>query len=242
MPFQVTLNDFATIGLLIFMEVILSFDNALVLAILARRLHKDEQNRALMYGLVASIVLRFGALSIAAYLMRWLWVKYVGGGYLVYVAVSHWFSKKAEDGFGGEKKRSFWAMVGLITLADLAFAVDSILAAVALSNKLWVVVTGALIGVVCMRFAAKSFIVLLDKFPNFEQTAYILVFGVGVKLILDGFHLPGVDFHSSSSVAFWIFWIYVVTAIAYGLMPAKKGKEAALKHLAALDSATSKKD
>lgn len=236
MPLQISLNDIATIGLLTFMEVILSIDNALVLAILARRLPKHEQNKALMYGLVASIVLRIGALAIAAYLMKWLWVKYVGGGYLVYVAVAHWMSKKEEDGFGGGKQRSFWTMVFLITLADLAFAIDSILAAVALSNKLWVVITGAIIGVVCMRFAAKSFMVLLDKFPNFEQTAYILVFGVGVKLIIDGLQLESINFHSSSSPAFWIFWIYVVAAIAYGLLPAKKHKQT-VKDLKAVDEA-----
>src|SRR3989344_2643445 len=105
MPIQITVNDIATIGLLTLMEVILSIDNALVLAILARRLPREDQNKVLMYGLVASIILRVGALAIAAYLMRWLWVKYVGGAYLVYVAASHWLSKAEAGGADGGKRR-----------------------------------------------------------------------------------------------------------------------------------------
>lgn len=223
---QVTFHDFATIGLLIFMEGILSIDNALVLAIIARDLPKEQQAKALTYGLAGAIVFRIVALGSASFLMHWTWVKFAGGAYLVWIAVDHWRKNRfPEDDF--EKPRapkSFWAAVFLIEMTDIAFAVDSILAAVALSNKLWVICVGGVIGLIAMRFAAKGFMVILEKYPRFEESAYILVFGVGIKLFIDGLHLEAVNFHSPSSPAFWAFWIYVIAAIAYGFSPARKAE------------------
>ncbi len=88
----------------------------------------------------------------------------------------------------GEQSR-FWKTVIVIELTDIAFAVDSILAAMALAgsrrSKLWVVITGGIIGVILMRFAAAAFIRLLDRFPRFELAAYLLVILIGGKLVLD---------------------------------------------------------
>lgn len=221
---QITAQDIAAIGLLIFMEGILSIDNALVIAVIARGLPKEQQMKALTYGLIGAVVFRILALFSAALLMQWIWVKYVGGAYLIWVAVSHWLKKGPEELPAGVSAapKSFWKTVILIELTDVAFAVDSILAAVAVSSKLWVVITGGLIGLICMRFAAKTFIVILQKFPNFELSAYLMVFGVGIKLIIDGMKLPGIDFHSSSSPASWVFWGYALLSVAVGFIPGKK--------------------
>ena len=220
----IELQDLFTIGLLVFMEGILSIDNALALALIARQLPKNLQARALTYGIVGAVVFRFAALALAGYLMKWVWVKYVGGAYLVWMAVSHWVKKKdqhIEEHQKPTSAMSFWKVVILIELTDIAFAVDSILAAVALSPKLWIVVTGGVVGLIMMRVAANVFIRLLERFPNFEFTAYLLVFTVGVKLIVDGLKLPGINFHSSESPAFWVFWVVVVVAIALGFKAKK---------------------
>ena len=227
-------NDVITIGLLIFLEGILSIDNAVVLALLAARLPKHQQKKALTYGLIGAFVFRFIAIGLAAYLMEWRWVKFVGGGYLVYVAVAHWL-KGAEDPNAPTHGSSanFWKTVAVIELTDIAFAVDSILAAVAITTKFWVVLTGGVLGVILMRFAAGAFIQLLKRFPRLEQSAYFLVFLIGSKLFIDGFHWKGIDFHSSSSPAFWIFWGLMLGSIVYGLIkPSGKDKshaEAVLK-------------
>lgn len=84
---------------------------------------------------------------------------------------------------------TFWKMVLIIELTDIAFAVDSILAAMALAgsrdDKLWVVVAGGFLGVVLMRFAAAVFVGLLERFPRFELSAYLLVAVIGLKLVID---------------------------------------------------------
>ena len=195
----------------------------MVLALLAGKLPPHQQKKALTYGLVGAIGFRLIALFFVTHLMRWVWVKFVGGGYLLYVALSHFLSKKPAEEESSARKISsnFWKAVVVIELTDIAFAVDSILAAVAISKKLWVVFTGGVIGLILMRFAASLFIKLLKKFPAFETSAYLLVFIIGAKLILDGLHLPGVNFHSASSPATWIFWIAMAIAIGLGFRKVK---------------------
>lgn len=222
-----TPQDLITISFLIFLEGILSIDNALVLAVLARGLPPEQQRRALTYGLVGAVVFRLMAIGLAAHLMTLNWVKFAGGGYLIFLAAKH-FLKKPETPEEISKKpaNSFWKAVVLIELTDIAFAVDSILAAVALSNKYWVVFTGGILGVVLMRFAASMFLGLLEKFPFFETTAYLLVLIIGTKVFVEGLRLPGVDFHSSSSPYFWGFWALMLICVLLGFRrPPKDAKK-----------------
>jgi YkoY family integral membrane protein len=219
---DISTQDIALIGFLAFLEGILSIDNALVLAMMAKHLPPAQQKRALTYGLAGAVVFRIIALGLVTQLMKWTWVKFVGGGYLALVAIMHFIKKEDHDSDKPKKVKGFWATVAIIEVMDIAFAVDSILAAVALSNKFWIVFTGGFIGVIMMRFAATLFLKLLARFPAFETTAYLLVLVIGVKLIIDGFHFPGIDFHSSSSPAFWAFWGTMAACLLYGFMPKRK--------------------
>jgi YkoY family integral membrane protein len=269
-------QDLAVIGLLIVLEGVLSIDNALVLGLLAKRLPKRMQKRALTYGLVGAFVFRFLAIGTASYLLRWRVVKLLGGGYLVYIALKHFiFDRKPEsdehiavdaeeipilvdDRTGRElsqeeaevelrarstmaasaTRRDFWSTVAVIELTDIAFAIDSILAAIALVGsapaghvgphpKLWVVITGGILGVILMRFAAVMFISLLERFPRFETSAYLLVTVIGLKLLADwGFNTTEnphrVDFHDPANPAFWTFWIAMIICFCVGFLPKRK--------------------
>jgi predicted tellurium resistance membrane protein TerC len=133
----------------------------------------------------------------------------------------------------------FWPTVAVIELTDIAFAVDSILAAIgvlpakpaghsadAVHPKLWVVIVGGLLGVILMRFAAVIFIRLLERFPRFSSAAYWLVLVIGAKLLIDwGFnskeHPHNVDFHSPSALEFWLFWGAMAGSFAIGFIPKK---------------------
>src|SRR4051812_45469183 len=91
-------HDLIIVGLLVVLEGVLSIDNALVLGLLAKRLPKDQQSRALTYGLVGAFVFRFIAIATASYLLHWRSVKLLGGGYLIYVAIKHFLlAEKAPD-------------------------------------------------------------------------------------------------------------------------------------------------
>ena len=247
--------DLGVIALLVFFEGLLSIDNALVLALLARRLPKPLRAKALTYGLAGAFVFRSIMVGSAAFLLQWRIVKLIGGGYLLWISLQHCFLKKPEpppsldDADGGPADRpapSFWATVALIEVTDVAFAVDSILAAIALVGsappghvgphpKLWVVIAGGMIGVMLMRVAAAMFIKLLERFPRFETSAYLLVLTIGLKLLADwGFnseqHPDRANFHDPSSPLFWTFWSVMVVCIAIGFLPQRKTILAADEH------------
>ncbi|MDA1231188.1 MAG: hypothetical protein O2856_10475 [Planctomycetota bacterium] len=303
-------KDLFVILLLVLLEGLLSIDNALVLGLLASRVPKQLQGRALTYGLVGAFVFRFIAVATAQYLLEWHVVKLIGGGYLIYISVKHFFFESKEDveekividsagdvglrraetgdRLTGEQElteiqervpvpltedvihafkdrqqedassaatsapsiaeiaisagRSFWTTVVVIELTDIAFAVDSILAAIGLVGpppeghsaaafhpKLWVVVTGGLLGIVLMRVAAAMFIRLLERFPRFELSAYLLIIVIGLKLLVDwGFnshdHPHAIDFHNYSKPEFWIFWMAMLAAFGTGFFPAGNTK------------------
>jgi YkoY family integral membrane protein len=267
-------HDLAIIGLLVVLEGVLSIDNALVLGILAKRLPKDLQKKALTYGLIGAFVFRLIAIGTAAYLLHWRVVKLLGGGYLVYVAVKHFvFENRAQSGesitvnASGEpvladaeghplsqadaEKRltetqpslvttavhaGFWPTVVVIELTDIAFAVDSIVAAIGVVGpppagstrhpKLWVVLIGGFLGVVLMRFAAVLFIRLLERFPRFETAAYLLVVLIGLKLMVDWAantpdHPHMINFHAVQSPAFWVFWVLMLACFCIGFIPSR---------------------
>jgi YkoY family integral membrane protein len=242
-----TPRDLAVIGLLVLLEGVLSIDNALVLGLLAGKLPRRLQGKALTYGLVGAFAFRLIAIATAQYLLHWDWVKLLGGGYLVYVAIKHFFlgekkepHEEANPQEPVEQNAPFWPTVVAIELTDIAFAVDSILAAIALVGpppvgahpsalhpKLWVVVTGGMLGVLLMRIAAVLFIRLLERFPRFETSAYLLVLVIGLKLLLDfvfnSSEGPDVlNFHSTHSAAFWAFWLLMIACFALGFLPRRQ--------------------
>lgn len=173
-----------TVFSLAILETLLSLDNAVVLALMASELPEREQKKALKYGLWGAVILRILAVYFATRLVSIAWVKALGGAYLLWLAIVY-FVKKG----GGKKKthrtsKNFWAVVFWIELTDLVFAIDSILAAVAITSNYWAIVAGGLMGVVAIRFAAGRFIVLLERYPKIETFAYLLVAGVGLKVLV----------------------------------------------------------
>jgi len=139
--------------------------------------------------------------------------------------------------------RKFWSTVLVIELTDIAFAIDSILAAMALVGspppgtpegaphpQLWVVITGGILGLILMRFAAVMFVRLLERFPRFETAAYLLVSIIGAKLVADWWFNSTtktvLDFHSPSHPAFWTFWVLMAAALGVGFIRPRETKQA----------------
>src|SRR5262245_58778450 len=151
-------SDFVTIALLVALEGLLSADNAMVLAVLVLGLPKSEQQKALRYGIVGAFAFRGIATLLAIYLIHLAVIKILGAGYLLYLAYRHFSgAESAEHRRTPPKAKGmlglspFWATVLKVELTDIVFAVDSILVAVAMSPKIWVVLTGGILGIVMMR-------------------------------------------------------------------------------------------
>lgn len=184
---------------LIILEGLLSFDNALALAALVRKKLKDpvQRKRALVWGIWGAYVLRIGIIFVGVWLMKFEWVKALAGIYLVYLAIHELFFHKSapndlDDSANGSvlgtslvvNTKTFVMVILQVELMDLMFSVDSIAVALAISDVKWVLVTGAVLGVLLMRVAAQYFITLIEKFPILEKTAFVLVGVAGLNVIL----------------------------------------------------------
>ncbi|MDF0725643.1 TerC family protein [Cytobacillus sp. S13-E01] len=225
---------------LIALEGILAADNALVMAIMVKHLPDERRKKALFYGLVGAFVFRFGSLFAISYLVDVWQVQAIGALYLMCIAVNHLVKKfvlkknKHEEVKEG-KGSSFWMTVVKVELADIAFAVDSILAAVALAvtlpgtqlptiggmdgGQFLVILTGGIIGLIIMRFAATYFVKLLKRKPGLETAAFLIVGWVGVKLAIYTLSHPalGILYEGFPKLPAWkiTFWA-VLIGIAVG--------------------------
>lgn len=226
---------------LIVLEGLLATDNALVLAIMVRHLPEEERKKALFYGLVGAFIFRFGSLFIISFLVDVWQVQALGAAYLLFMAINHLVRKWAKGKSKGDeeelhkeeekpkkKQSGFWVTVFKVELADIAFAVDSILAAVALGVTLpelpigeiggmngghfIVILAGGMIGLIIMRFAASMFVKLLDKKPGLEVAAFCIVGWVGVKLLVHTLAHPelAIISHGFAESSAWKATFYIV--------------------------------
>jgi YkoY family integral membrane protein len=192
-------SDLLTIGLLVVLEGLLSADNALVLAILVLGLPKDQQRKALRYGILGAFVFRGLATLLAVYLIQLAWVKLIGAAYLLYLTWGHFGQEgdahqrreipKATAMFG---MTAFWATVAKVELTDIVFAIDSILVAVAMSNKTWVILTGGILGIIAMRLVIGQLLAVVQRYPALVDGAFVIIGWVGIKLMIEYLHTIGV--------------------------------------------------
>ena len=190
--------DLLTIGLLVLIEGLLSADNALVMAIMVLGLPKHQHKKALRYGLLGAFAFRIVATLLAVYLIRLGWVKLLGGLYLLYLSYSHfWGGRTEEDQRAPPQAKpwlgmsAFWAAVVRIELVNLAFSIDSILVAIAVSPKLWVVLSGGILGIAAMRLVVGQMIALIERYPALVDGAFVIIAWVAVKLIVEYLHGAG---------------------------------------------------
>ena len=218
-------EDILVISTLILLEGLLSADNALVLAVLVRHLDPPLRQKALLYGLAGAFVLRFAALLSAVWIIEFWYLRGLGALYLAYIALAHFFREKTLHPSGPRSSSTdFWKTVFLVELTDLAFAVDSVLVAVSLSEKLWVIYTGVVIGMIAMRFAAGVFIRLLDRIPVLEHVAYLLVGWISVKLFFGTYESFSASVWNLPLAEHllppWLFWtvmgVIIIGGLAYG--------------------------
>lgn len=197
---EISSSDLVTILLLVLLEGVLSADNAMVLAVRVLSLPRDQQTKALRYGMLSAFTFRAGATAAAAYLIGLGWVKLIGGLYLLYLPFQHF---RGHDQAEGESRHNikpaepwlglspFWATVVKVELTDVVFAIDSILVAVAVSDKLWVVITGGILGIVMMRMVIGKLLGLIRRYPVLVDGAFVIIAWVGIKLLLEYGHAIG---------------------------------------------------
>lgn len=197
--------SWAMIGSLIVLEGLLSADNALVLAIMVKHLPKKDQKKALFYGIFGAYLFRFAAIGMGTYLIKIWWIKGAGALYLLWMSFQFFFMKKEEEEEEVESKvMGFWRTVLAVEIMDIAFSVDSVLAAFGVSDQVWVLYLGGILGVMMMRGVAQIFLALIEHYPELETTAYVLIGIIGAKMLVSifGLHVSDVVFFSTLVIVF----------------------------------------
>ncbi|MBC7660737.1 MAG: hypothetical protein H7249_13660 [Chitinophagaceae bacterium] len=251
---QFTLTNLGMIIQLAILEGLLSFDNALALAALVsgRLSDPEDRKRALLWGIWGAYIIRVGIVFVGVWLMEHEWVKFLAGTYLIWMAINELFLNKetheeskgdalaqAEEALkkppaGGSHQATFKRLFGVILaveLMDLMFSVDSIAVALAVSREKWVLITGAVIGILMMRVAASYFVKLIDKYPVLVPTAFVLVGIAGIKVVLEVTELqfgskvvPMLGMHIPEYVFLPLMFAVLIGAVIYNAMHPDKFK------------------
>jgi len=223
-------SDLLTIALLVALEGLLSADNAMVLAVLVLGLPKREQRKALRYGIFGAFGFRAIATLLAAYLIRLGWVKLVGAGYLLFLVYNHFVgSGRAEDRRTPRQAQPwfglspFWSTVVKVELTDIVFAIDSILVAVAMSPKLWVILTGGVLGIIMMRLVIGQLLSLVERYPPLVDGAFLIIAWVGLKLLIEYGHTEGyIGFEVPKWLSLGLIIVIFVVSFVYAQQQEKR--------------------
>lgn len=230
------------IFILILIEGVLSVDNAAVLATMVMRLPKEQQGKALKYGIIGAYVFRGICLLLVGWLMSIWWLEPIGGLYLLFLSWKHFAKHESVEQEGEEAVAAegnwlyrhtiarvgpFWATVVAVEIMDLAFSLDNVFAAVAFTkNKeqfpppsdMILVCIGVFLGILAMRFAAQGFVKLMHKYHFLENCAFIVIGLLGVKLMLSvprHFLPPGNAIHEFLASKYFDMGTSVLTLLIF---------------------------
>ena len=211
--------------LLVALEIVLSADNAIALAAIARGLEDPaSQRQALNLGLALALVFRLALIVAAQWILNFWPLQLLAAGYLFWLCGSHLIKVLAptpvelgspgnlnpppnlnapadlrplaelELGPDGISNPGPGALLGVtkglssvvltLALTDLAFSLDSVAAAVAVTDRLVLVMAGGVVGVVALRLTAELFIRWLEQYQHLETAGYLAVGFVGFRLLL----------------------------------------------------------
>jgi YkoY family integral membrane protein len=219
-------SDLVTVALLVALEGLLSADNAMVLAVLVLGLRREDQQKALRYGILGAFGFRALATLLAVYLISLTWVKLTGAAYLLYLAAQHFMQQG-----GAEERRTpakatsmlglspFWSTVVKVELTDIVFAIDSILVAVAMSSKVWVILAGGILGIVMMRMVIGQLLAIVQRYPPLVDGAFVIIAWVGTKLVLEYLHSAG---YIAFEIPRWIALGLIVVIFSIALVYAQR--------------------
>jgi YkoY family integral membrane protein len=197
--------DFSTAILLLVLvalEAVLSADNAIALASISQGLVDEKlRPKALNLGLIFAYILRIVLIVAATWVAKYWQFQALGAVYLLWLVFKYFTAGKDED---GEQIRpqytSLWQIIPIIAFTDLAFSLDSVATAIAVSTDTWLVITGATIGIILLRFMADLFIRWLDEYLHLEDAGYVAVCLVGIKLLVRAFN-PTLEIPEQFTVA-----------------------------------------
>lgn len=171
----------AALGSIILANILLSGDNAVVIALAARSLPPQQQKQAILFGSGAAILMRIGLTILAAEMLKWPYLKIIGGLLLVYIGVT--LMLEDDDEGGGKDDGSNAGMmtaIRTILIADLVMSLDNVIAvAAAAKGSTTLLVVGLAISIPLVIFGSTLMIKLMSRFPIIVTLGAALIGWVG---------------------------------------------------------------
>ncbi len=202
--------------ILIILELLLSADNAIALASLTKSLDSPLlRSKALNIGITISLLFRIFLILLSNILLKFIIIRIFAGLYLIYLFISNVFYSSESDTQDSDNDKSnnnfkFLKIVALLSFTDFAFSIDSITTAVAISDQYILIIFGAIIGVLALRFTSGIFLSLLEKFLRLETAGYIAILIVGIKLLLN-------TLFTETTLPDYYFYILILISFIWGL-------------------------
>lgn len=214
------------IGLLkiIWINIILSGDNAVVIALAARSLPEHQQKKAILFGSGAAVVLRIVLTVVAAKLLALSYLQIIGGLLLLWIGTQLLGGEDEEEGEGGEKA-GLWTAIRTILIADLVMSLDNVIAvAAAAKGSMVLLILGLAISIPLVVFGSKLMIKLMDRFPVIITLGAALIGWVGGETIVSDVALQSIVENNH-----WMHTVFPAVGAALVLAIGKltRGKKAA---------------
>lgn len=171
---------------LVVLEAVLSADNAIALAAIAKSVKDPKsQRQALNIGLIGAYILRIALILAATWVIKYWQFELLGALYLLWLVFNYFFSSdNNQEGHRSLGFKSIWQVIPTIAITDLAFSLDSVTSAIAITEDTWLIIAGGTIGIVILRFLAGLFIRWLQEYTYLEDAGFITVGFVGLRLLL----------------------------------------------------------
>jgi YjbE family integral membrane protein len=210
---------------IILVNIVLSGDNAVVIALAARSLPPRQQAQAVFWGAGAAVVLRIILTVVAVELLKWPWLKLIGAVLLLWIAVK--LLMPEDDGEDKvDSSENLWAAIKTILIADLVMSLDNVIAvAAAAKGSLTLLILGLAISIPLVVFGATMLMKVMERFP------VIITIGAGLLGWVSG------DMAATDPVvkgwvdanAAWLHWVApaagAVLVVATGKWLAARGEK-----------------
>jgi len=207
------LDVFVSLIALIILEIVLGIDNLVILSILTEKLPHEKRKKARRWGLTFSWITRLILLASAIYMIQLIKPLFTinhisfsardlfllfGGAFLIWKATEEIHQDVTDESvFTSENKRTssaatFRVVVTQIALFDIIFSLDSVLTAVGLTSRFWVMALAITFAIMIMIYASEVVSEFIAKHPTIKMLALSYLILIGMVLIADGlsFHIP----------------------------------------------------
>jgi len=177
----------AALGSIVWVNIILSGDNAVVIALAARSLPPHQQKQAIVWGSAAAIVMRVVLTIIALEMLKWPYLKITGALLLLYIGVTLMLEDGDEEGDIGNQAGSLIAAIRTILIADLVMSLDNVIAvAAAAKGDIPLLVIGLALSIPLIIFGSTLLLKVMERFPIIITAgAALLGFLAGEMLLTD---------------------------------------------------------